>query len=394
MYMLGSKRILAVLAFIAVFTLSGCMQAVELIGRETGTVDSAISQGLISPIEARTEDRGFTFLEVQRGALQRQVIMPVNVSFRNIEHLSFENYGGIYSGTFVGVPGFPGTRVYAGERLAEQVLRATELQLIDRDILAREIVLFENQFAEENIRWEQDLSVAREAVESANELAASILRLELLELQFQRFMRDSRETRRVLNERLEEAETEIGIEVIYAPFDGVLTAISSLNANATVASGHRFFSIADDSQLNFYVNALPIVMRYGNIHPILDLENGITFYAKVVSDPLAFRPPDSMMDFTLRPIDEDALLRDLAELGMDYYDFAISARLQLTATDTLAYDTLFVHTQAIRIGNRREYVYIYNDGLISRRYIVRGIQFTHYVQILMGLEEGQRIVVL
>ena len=361
---------------------------------DTEDVSAAVSAGLlVPPGNAATRSRNMNIVTVQRGDIVRQVSLHVSVTFPVLHNIAFEQYGGNYSGN---LGGQTGTRLNGGELLAEQRFDVTETQEITRDRLFREIELFERQLLQDSVRRTAEIEDARRNIEfaPASEHGILLLRLSRMELAFDVFLGDAEETRRGFKQRLEEIESLMQTERLYAPFGGILVQLGNPLINSVVQRNQNFFMIADDSFVQFTVVSVPEVIRFGNVFTIEEDETGLSFEARVVSDPLVTGKHADIMTFVLAPTDEAAFFDKLAHTGFTTLDLVAHGSFRMTATDTLAHDTLILPAQAIRSEGNLEYVYVYEGGQMLKRYITRGLQFQNDVQILIGLEEGQQVVVI
>ena len=373
-------RNLGVLALIllAVLLFSAC-------GAEAARADifDAIGQGiLVPPGENHGEETTqFILVPVIRGDMVREVDLQVAPHFAVTRSLSFERYGGVYMGSLVsGV----GARVEAGDVLAVQEFTPTEPQEINLHQINFQLEQFEARFNRERTARNQEL---RDARANAGPQGVERLIVNRLQLQFDRFIQSGEETRANYNRRI----YDLGLhdDEIIAPFGGIITHISDFNHGHTVTHDNFFFVLADESSFEFVIQALPEVVRLGNILTIQGYD--FEFDAVVTSDALAIVDTPQLLRFSLQPTDPAAFYEMLADMGMSPFDL-IGTLLRTEISETLIHNTLLLPTTAIRQEDRAEYVIIYDNGSLRKRYISRGLEFRSYVQILMGVEEGQMVV--
>lgn len=358
--------------------------------------DAAVADGVIVPPGRVTEGATaaritYSLAEVRRDSLVRSGELSVSAEFSKIHLVRFEHYGGLYSGAInVSV----GSRVVAGDLLARQVFQdnVTEPMGINYHRLVFERELFEERFSSEytrrSLEIEDYLRAAMFADES--ELEILLLRLDILELQFERFMLASERTRRDLRVRMDEIETILNGEELLSPASGVVTSIAARNEGFVVPNGYMFFAIADENYVRFAVQGLTEVVRFGNTFTIRGPRDGFEFEARVVVDPFAPGAPQAIRVFYLMPADGEAFETMLESLGLSLYEL-VGMNFSLVFHETLVSNALILSADAVRQEDLAEYVLIYEDGRLLKRYITRGLQFQNYVQVLMGVEEGQRV---
>ena len=151
--------------------------------------------------------------------------------------------------------------------------------------------------------------------------------------------------------------------------------------------------MVDLNTIVFTASALPYVMRFGEIMTVRPFQGDMYFTMQVVSDPLT-RPltRDRFFDFRLAPLCMDEFFDILRQYDVSTLDLS---GIHLRAQPVLPWvlDAVVVHNRAITAEGPRNYVLLYEDGAISKRYVLIGVTLDGYVQILAGLEPGQQVVV-
>ena len=364
-----------VLLIIGVLALSSCG-----LGHSSGDISAAINEGIITPPKgtgnvAALNER-FSMVTVRRGSLERSVRLGVTANFANTRPLSFEVEGGVYMDSLIENVG---TRVLKGDVLAVQEFPESfhEPLEIARTRMKFQIEQFEERFINEYNDRARELTRAR-----ANFNRLQIRRLELTQ---ERFLYESERTRLEFQRQLD--DMYLPGEHIYAPFDGLITFVSTIRPEF-VNPNIVLFVIADEDSLVFTAQTSAENLRHGNVVTIRG--EHLEFDAKVVSDSLAApgRRSDEM-DFTLLPLDPEALAKAMADFA--FHELA-AMNLYTVIEEVVVHDALLLPVRAIRQEDRANYVVIYNDGQLLKRYVARGLQVSPYVQILMGVEEGQRVV--
>jgi len=355
-------------------------------------LSAIVYEGILVPAGRRGQAHAPIMAEVRRGNMTRTVDLPTTAVFTNVLGLGFDLYGGVLSGE-LGLS--VGARVNRGDLIAEQFFEPTVQQTIARDRILLQMREFEARFLIDRDAREVAIAEARDAlryVRESDDERILTLQLERLEILFQRFMFDAGERRRELNERLEEAT--LPPERLYAPFCGVVTGLGTISHDATVQRGQNLFWVADDNNFYFRVTAPPNVIRFGNVYPIRMRDSNLTFDAKVVSDPVAAGTWDALMDFILMPVELGAFREELERLGLSYFEMVTGRSFHFIVEEVIAYDVLLLPLQFIRSENNLSYVYIYENGSYLKRYVTLGLQFMGEAEILIGLEEGSKVVLI
>jgi len=219
-----------------------------------GDLSAAIADGVIIPpgVGRETGSLNFNLTKVYRGSIRRDTDLTVSADFMITQELTFRQSGGLYSGALAGPVG---TRVQAGDILGEQSFETTQPVEIARYRLELQIEQFEAQHLSERTNRMQEMQETRAALALAGVNDGAILRLQIArqELQLERFLHESEQTRRNYHKQLE--DISLSSERIYAPFDGVLTAVRADATDTIVADGTVFFVLANERYMEFRVNA-------------------------------------------------------------------------------------------------------------------------------------------
>ena len=381
------------LATIFVLLLSACSgYAIE------EDVAAAISAGIIVPTGLREIEQQHILVEVRRENMTRELNFALTAEFPIRQNITIVSDGIGPVITLDTIQYSPRTHIFTGDWLASLYVESSVLDEVARDRIVLQLEEFENQNAADIAARIIQIENAREALASANETEWEILTLQLqrMELQLERFLQDSNRTRQGLQERLENAMVPILPEHTYAPFDGIIVTNNVMSIHADPRRWTWNFAIADDSLIYFRLSAPPDVVRHGNVFTVRAVHDSLDGYLftemKVVTDHFVNSGFEPSINFMLRPLDEVAFVELLAEHYLTPFDVVNSMIFRITTYDVLAYNALVLPVRAIRTEDRREYVLIYEDGNVLRRFISRGLQHSNYVQILMGLEEGQKVV--
>ena len=405
---------LAFLSAIVIFTVSACSAT----GRET---DESILYMLAQEGELAIvcyQDLQPAVFELTAVGVQDLVQtreIPVSVSFPYVYHVHFEiedrRDGSIsrtawFYGRFYGPPLHQGQRVSAGDFLGEVFFETPDSLAIERDYLLIGRNDFEAGFERERDRRLENKANAREELRQAEPENRELMRLRLTqqELEYERFLRDSQQRRMDFDTRLERLEEPIRGKRLYAPIDGVITWVNPgindtetdlfrYRAQHSGGPGRRVVTITDDSQIIFTIDTFLYILRFGNVLTVHSVQDEIDFNMRVVSDPMV-RPVarDGFFEFRLIPDCMDEFYNILNEHDLTVFELG-GMLLRAHSVLPLALDAVVVHRRAIVEEGRRSYVLLYEDGAISKRYVLVGSALENYVQILAGLDPGQLVVV-
>ena len=350
-----NKAVLSVAAFLCLVLLCSCNTVII----PTADLATAIEEGIIASADGHAV-RQVNLVDVQFRNIYRQFDFHAQVYFPNTRQLSFARYGGEYSGAYVSV----GDRVMAGDLLAEQsfIFETTE---IERDRLLVDFAAFEN-------RAERDRNRITNVLER------------------ERFFLQSVITRRDFERRLSILENIINPDQLIAPINGVVTYI---HKTGEIRYGLRIAEIIDDDIAAFTVSAPPTIVRYGDVFPLAvqTQELSLSFDVKVISDPLAAQNAENNMTFILSVVCMETFNAAMADANLTNLDLR-DASIGFSLTVPMATNTLMIPRRAVFPEDGRHFVYVYENGNYLKRYIIEGMRYGNDVQILFGLEPGQRVV--
>ena len=332
----------------------------------------------------------YNLVRVTRGNIYRDTSVSATAEFATIYDVAFTKYGGVYSGPFVETIG---QRVRAGDVLGEQIFlpHTTEPMDIARYRQAFALEQFEARFASQRAEHRQAQDAIRQEMAAATGRQRELLSLQLArqELLYERFLRVSAETRQNYLERIEEL-TAHRVE-LHAPIDGLIMSVGRTVPGTTLTEGQVLFTIACEDSFRFRISASPEMLGYGQTISITRYE--LSFEVDVVSDPMAAYGRSDGLPFILMPACDEAFHATLEEHELTLFDVTMMMRLRIELERPEVYNALLLPTRVIRSENNEYYVLIYNDGLVVRRFVTLGFQTRAYVEILMGVEEGQQVVI-
>jgi len=290
-----------------------------------------------------------------------------------------------------------GSRVAAGDaiaRLAFGMDTRLELEFFSAN---QQLVQSHTDFAAEQARRQAEIAAA----------PSGSLEQQLLQTQLARFELSSQTAINNLEYAVANLENRLLGEVIYAPFDGVITFIAHPNHN--IRWNPVIATIIDDSRFYFQItigDATQALGRYNNIghgdilalrstarHTVGGIEQPmLDFEAQVVSDSWA-SGLRSNFTYLLTPADKQGFLDDVAAVGIELHhltDLAIMAHVYIVH----AYNAPTLPSDAVRLEEPLNYVFVYNNGRLSRRYVQVGARAGGLSEILSGIDIGTEVVIL
>ena len=362
---------------LALFALSACQQ-LEAAASEDILFARAVQEGvIISPDVLEAAGLAFTTAAAQQGRLTRHSNVSVSLHFPLTVDLSFERSGGRLSYRNA----TQGQFVEAGDILFSVSFDVEALQVEEQQLLLRTAEA-ERRHNSEMARRRTDIETMRNRLSPGMDefdLEIHALRIEGLEAEYQntinRFQQQRREQQRLLQDIRERIEGDN----IIAPFDGVIAWANVLRMNTALDNRVHMVTLYDYNIFQLSARAPRNVLRYGDIVMVSD-RNGVPREAKVVSDPLANSVGRAeVFEFILQPLDYT-----LTAFDWDEYSSASPIAVDV--------EGIIVPTRAVQAGDGRRFVYIYEDGIIRKRYVQVGLVYGHESQILDGLKAGQLVV--
>jgi hypothetical protein len=97
------------------------------------------------------------------------------------------------------------------------------------------------------------------------------------------------------------------------------------------------------------------------------------------------------MTFRLAAVCASEFLQILSEAGFTALDLAETS-FRLTTYLPLATNAIIAPRSAIHPEDGRYFVFVYENGNLLKRYVTLGVRFGDEVQILYGLEPGQKVM--
>ena len=392
-------------------------------------IETLIDEGIIAPFDPEyLQPLEHNLTQVMYGDFTHNLDLSISVEFPRTYHLHFDvehlghNYSWITStahdhGHFSGIHVRTGHSVTEGDFIASLSFSVPEPIAIARHSLQLERAQFENSFTQDRQNRRQQIEDLRLEMEIADEGDWEViaLRLERAELQYRQFLIASENRRQQFDDRLESINAPIETENLYAPVTGTvsfttqhfspgyLRYVIPIHMGAAGHIGRRVASIVDREYLYFVLEAPLYALLYGNVLPIFRQGGEAYFYAQISTDPLTESIDRiGLSRARLIPL-EGELERFLTEVEYELGDHFnhedpfdnISLRTRFSIPRGT--NAIFLDRRAIMEDNFRNFVIVYDDGAVGRRYVTTGPTGMYgaasVIQILSGLEPGQWVVI-
>lgn len=377
--MLNSARGCLLLALL--FCLAGCASGAA-VTEETALAD-AISGGVIADINSLTvKDTDYDLGEVVIGRISRKHDVTIRLFSPNRREEYFKNDGGRLKGVYVTT----GDRVQKGDVLAEIIFDVESLTA-QREQLLIKMRRFEQDKANEDAQHQKNLMT--QDAELSDELAA--LKQAQRELAYKQFLFDAENTRAEYNKHLADIDEKLAGEQITAAFDGIIRYVHSAKNGSTIRNWTHIITIEDDSALLFSTQGPVDVLRYGDVFEVESRNHDLKFEVKVVYDPICTDTRDAQYTYVLAPVDEAALCAALAEKEIDDYTLNTMSLTGYPFAFNLD-QVLIAPKRAVKQEDTKQFVYIYEDGIVKKRYVKTYLNYQDEIQILDGLSAGQMVV--
>jgi len=412
-FLLDRKHLCVCVALvIGVLMLSSCAAFAPRLdlGRPSAGYLTAVSQGVLRPSDAVVVDvvelQTFEIITAQLGSLYTTFGVPISFFYNTSEHMYFSRGGGLFT-----LYAENGQIVREGDVLAHLSMQSEALE-IDRVEAVWRLDRFERSI-ENDTRW-LDVENARLELAIADEAnwQQQALRLAQAELRYERFRYDTANTRQGLQQAIDNIDYLLAGEYILAPFDGMVLTTQAIRIqnNQNMTGRPRILTIVDENDFRFAINLtaasfLPTShgsqVGYRNnitVRSLLPAEDGegplLQLETRVVSDPWGAGERGNLM-YWLEPLDLDTFLEDLYRIDPYTPMFTLN-NLNFAATIpvTLVDNGVLLPIAAVNPQDGRHFVYLYDDGRLTKLYVSTGVRFEGYVHIVSGLEPGVQVVIL
>lgn len=358
-----SKAKTAVLAILTALSLGACGGSEQ--------EQTLYTENLIAPEEIHYET-----VQVEAGEYVKTASGSVSVYYPVTEELIWEGSNASLREILVK----SGQKVEKGEILATFDI---EISKADRE----ELSLALTRLLEDTEEGKEERLAAIEKAEkeaeglAGHELRIAGLKVEKLQIEYEQFVYQSEQKIAQYEERIEEMEEKIQKNTLTAPFDGVIDKVAScspgdqITANQTLITMHatdRFYLLADDSSGNMRYN-MEVTIEAGR-------KNNIKTYDGKVVAASNILPASLSQSYALIELRDEIAAEELEG----------TLRCQYNAEELQ--NVLLVDRSAISKEDGKNYVYVLEDNMVRKRYIVQGLANMDAVWVLDGLSAGQSVV--
>lgn len=224
---------------------------------------------------------------------------------------------------------------------------------------------------------------AREKLEGLEsyELRIAQLRIEKSQAEYEQFVYQSEQEIARLREKLEDLDGKIANDTLYAPFDAMIDSIAVCSEGdpvtkdmvmITMHATDRFYLVADDVSGRLRYN-MEVTVEAGRRN------EPKTYLGKVVATS-SILPASVRNGQALIELYEDVTPKELT--GSPKYQYHVEELENVLLVDWKAVDT----------ENGKNFVYVLENDMVQKRYIVPGLNNREKAWILDGLEEGQTVI--
>lgn len=226
-----------------------------------------------------------------------------------------------------------------------------------------------------------DAKTAAEGL-SGHELQIALLKVEKLQAEYEEFAYKSEQQAAEYRERIAELESKIENNMLAAPFDGVIDYVISFNIGDLVETDQALIEMHATDQYYLSVKDTAGNLSYNTQVTIEAVKNkaGISYEGRVVTayNVLSTSVPEG---------------RVLIKLYEDVPAEELDGNLEYQCNIEELQNVLLIDRKAVNNEEKKSYVYILEDDMIQKRYIVSGLSNKDTVWVVDGLSEGQNVIV-
>jgi len=371
------------LAIFGLFLLSACGRGEQ----QTFALADAEDYGIIISYEAVVEWE-LQVAEAIRQDITGEENFVAQLVFPITEHLHLQNTRGELT-----LLAEEGQRVMEGDVLARLVFDADARAEMNYLTARRNLEQIEENFTQEHNERLSQISDARARIAGleGNARRRALLELELLEVGLERFLLVGRTNRDTARDEVAAIEHALTTEEIIAPFDGMISFVTSHPNN--LDRNPRIISIVNDDVFFFRLSHSHNFNIMGRGDIVTLSVDGFEFDTQVVTDSWAGGERSSFT-YWLAPMSSNDIYEAALSAGAENPMLTLLNARTTARVDTIrAVDTIVLPRRAFRNDGRGDFVYVYNDGRTSKRYINAGLRTTNYGQVISGLEPGTQVVI-
>lgn len=365
--MLRIKSMVRVLALISVMTLllTAC--------KEKDASDELLEGSLKAP-----EQGNYKTDTVERGDYIIEGKCLAELCFPNVAPLSPESENSRLRELLVS----EGDEVKAGQVLVNLSVEGSEAELEEKRVVLQNAREDKNRETENK---RSEIERAEAALSGLSGIDAELKNFELQALRenYNAYLRETEYQIARLEEELRTMEERLGATQIVAPFDGKVQSVSTdFHVGDKVNPGDTLVTVYDPNVYYLQVDDSEAKLSY-NMEVAVEAsrrDESAVYTGRVVSagDSVSYKVKDNNTYIKLdTPPDVDKLL------GMSLSVSAQTLRLE---------DVLLIDRKALYNDEKKNFVYLLEDGSLRKRYVAVGDRGKDQVWITDGLKEGQTIV--
>ena len=184
-----------------------------------------------------------------------------------------------------------------------------------------------------------------------------------------------------LEEQLAEMRETLENNQLTAPFDGIIESVTSYRAGDKVTAGETLITMYSTENYLIKAEESQNKLRY-NMEVII--ETGHKSNLRTFTGTVVVSPGILSAEIT----DCDTIIRLDEEVSPDVF----SQNIQYSGNIEELHNILLADKKAIRTEDNTDYVYVWENGTMLKRFVKKGLYNTEFVWILDGLSEGQMLI--
>ncbi len=376
--MSSSKRMIAVLLAVLCFLtlLAGCAS-----GDTRGP-------GMYADVSASSSGSRMQLVEATIGSLSRNISGEGVVLYPDEEQITFAPFAGK---TLVEVYVKNGDSVQPGDLLAEfeAVYSEADLESLrsNLEITKKQFEIQRNSLSNLVSDAEQNLANAKKAkasgMGSANDVRRAQLRLESAQIDLDGLDATEANAIKPIEEAIADFEADIANTKLIAERAGIIDDVAYYSAGTLVTPDMVLCTIYSPDVFWLGTSSDTVnTMRYNQPVTITVTKESKEYHGRIVASPNILGGVSGRV--TILPEDIES---DRAATFTDRMK-----RITVLAPRFSLDNVLIVPISAVGNEEGSRFVYIYEDGVVGKRYVTVGMQDASNIQILDGLEPGQIVV--
>ena len=353
-----------------------------------GSSEVSRGPGMYADVSAASSGSRMQLVEVKQGTISRNISGEGIVLYPDEEPISFAPYAGkVLSAIYVK----NGDEVQPGDLIAEfeAVYSEADLEAMrsNLEIARKQFSIQRNTLAGLVSEAERNLSAAKAAEEegtgSANDVRRAQLRLESARIDLNSLDASKDRTIQPIEDAITAFEENIADTKLVADRAGIIRDVAYLGAGTLVTPDMVLCKIysPDVFWLGTSVDTMGS-MRYNQEVTITVTKETKEYHGRIVSSPNVLGGVNGRV--TILPEDIPA------EKAATFTDRM--KRITVLSTRFSLENVMILPVSAVGNEEGSRFVYLYEDGVMKKRYVTVGMQDTSNIQILDGLELGQMVV--